>query len=203
MAQVELTLQGAGANDDARPSNPPDDRAPAAVRLRGMIDAHYPFIWRSLRRLGVPRADVDDAVQRVFLTASRKVDHIRAGSEKSFLFQTAVRVASDARRTIRRRREVLEEASEEVPSAAPDAERLAEMRRARDTLDAILEGMPIDLRAVFVLYEIDEMPTAEIAALLDVPVGTASSRLRRARADFSARVARLQRTQSAARGGTR
>lgn len=203
MAQVELTLQGAGANDDARPSNPPDDRAPAAVRLRGMIDAHYPFIWRSLRRLGVPRADVDDAVQRVFLTASRKVDHIRAGSEKSFLFQTAVRVASDARRTIRRRREVLEEASEEVPSAAPDAERLAEMRRARDTLDAILEGMPIDLRAVFVLYEIDEMPTAEIAALLDVPVGTASSRLRRARADFSARVARLQRTQGAARGGTR
>jgi RNA polymerase sigma-70 factor (ECF subfamily) len=199
MGHVGLTLDGAPERDDG----PSADGATGPGRLRGMVDAYYAFIWRSLRRLGVPQADVDDAVQHVFLTASRKLASIRPESEKSFLFQTAVRVASDARRTIRRRREVLDEPPGETPSSAPDAEAIAAMRQARATLDMILEGMSIDLRVVFVLYELDEMPTAEIAALLDVPVGTASSRLRRARAEFSARVAELQRTTSTPVGGTR
>ena len=199
MGHVGLTLEGAPERDDGHSA----DGVSAAGRLRVMVDGYYAFIWRSLRRLGVPEPDVDDAVQQVFLTASRKLTSIRPESEKSFLFQTAVRVASDARRTIRRRREVLDEATSETPCSAPDAEAIAEMRQARATLDLILEGMPIDLRVVFVLYELDEMPSAEIAALLDVPVGTASSRLRRARAEFSARVADLQRTANTPVGGTR
>jgi len=199
MGHVGLTLEGALERDDGHSA----DGSTATGRLRGMVDEYYAFIWRSLRRLGVPQADVDDAVQQVFLTASRKLASIRPESEKSFLFQTAVRVASDARRTIRRRREVLDESPGDTPDSAPDAEALAEMRQARATLDVILEGMPIDLRVVFVLYELDEMPTPEIAALLDVPVGTAASRLRRARAEFSARVADLQRTAITPVGGTR
>ena len=198
MAPLGLTLDD--APDRAEGGS---GEAPVAPRLEGLVDDHHAFIWRSLRRLGVPQGDVDDAAQKVFLTASRKLARIRPGSEKSFLFQTAVRVASDSRRTIRRRREVPEETNDEPTSAAPDAEQMIDLRRARAKLDAILDAMPMELRAVFVLFELDEMPTQEIAALLDVPVGTASSRLRRARAEFSVQVARMQRRERAPGGDPR
>ena len=54
-----------------------------------------------------------------------------------------------------------------------------------------LDGLPIELRAVFVLAEIDELPASQIAPLLDLPPGTVASRLRRAREMFDARLARM------------
>jgi len=59
-------------------------------------------------------------------------------------------------------------------------------------LDAVLEDMPIDLRVVFILFEVEELSSIEIGRLLGVPTGTVASRLRRARADFQARVAELE-----------
>ena len=181
---------------------PQSDAATHARHLRGLVDRYYEFVWRSLRRLGVAVGDVDDGVQSVFLTASRKLASIQSGSEKSFLFQTALRVAADSRRTVRRRREIPVEASPSLASR-PDAEELVDLRRAWAELDAILEGMPLELRAVFVLFELDEMTTPEIAALLALPVGTAASRLRRARADFRARVTRMRATGLSAKGTLR
>jgi RNA polymerase sigma-70 factor (ECF subfamily) len=52
--------------------------------------------------------------------------------------------------------------------------------------------MPIDLRAVFVLYELEQLTSAEIAELLQIPPGTVASRLRRARESFESCVARLR-----------
>ena len=52
--------------------------------------------------------------------------------------------------------------------------------------DEVLDVMPIDLRTVFVLFELEGMSTVEIAPVLGIPVGTASSRLRRAREEFQA-----------------
>jgi RNA polymerase sigma-70 factor (ECF subfamily) len=48
--------------------------------------------------------------------------------------------------------------------------------------------MDLDLRTVFILYEVEEMTMAEIATVLQIPPGTVASRLRRAREDFLARV---------------
>src|ERR1043165_1590531 len=73
-------------------------------RLSSMFHQHYDFVWRSVRRLGVPEDAVDDAAQEVFVVASRKLDAIGAGKEKAFLFGTAVRVAADTRRALQRRR---------------------------------------------------------------------------------------------------
>ncbi len=64
--------------------------ASSARRFRERVDAHYDFIWRSLRRPGVVAGDVDDAAQQVFVTAARKLARIRIGCERSFLFQTAM-----------------------------------------------------------------------------------------------------------------
>ena len=191
MAQVGITL-----GEAAVPSS--EGVVAADKRLRALVDTHYDFIWRSLRRLGVPEADVDDAAQKVFLTASRKLAAIRLGAERSFLFQTAFRVASDSRRTLRRRREVPEGPDEaETPDESPSGEELVDLRRARTQLDRILDGMPLDLRAVFVLFELDEMTTAAVAELLELPMGTVASRLRRARDEFR----RQARLLSAARNG--
>jgi len=52
--------------------------------------------------------------------------------------------------------------------------------------------MTLDLRTVFILSELEGMTMPEVAALLEVPVGTAASRLRRAREAFRAAVAELE-----------
>ena len=108
-------------------------------------------------------------------------------------------MAADAKRTQQRRREVPEDEAIDPPSLDPQPDEVAEQRRLRAVLDTVLAAMPEDLRVVFVLFELEEMSTPEIAALLDIPPGTAASRLRRAREDFDRRVARLR----ASEGGLR
>ena len=160
------------------------------ARLREMIDSHFDFIWRLTRRLGVREADVDDAVQQVFWVAARKLDVILPGRERAYLSATALRVASDARRSRSRHPE---DASSDVGSESdptPGPDELTEQRRARRLLDEILDSMAPDLRTVFVLFELEELTTPEIAELLDLPLGTAASRLRRARQTFQSAVER-------------
>jgi RNA polymerase sigma-70 factor, ECF subfamily len=161
-------------------------------RLTAMFTAHFDFVWRSLRRLGVPDAGVDDAAQEVFVVASRKLRVIEPGKEKAFLFGTSLRVASDARRARGRRRE---SPADDVVTADPSAsaDELIDQKRARELLDQAIGELPDDARPVFVLYELEGMTMAEIAATLDIPPGTVASRLRRAREAFSRVVARVQR----------
>ena len=91
-----------------------------------------------------------------------------------------------------RKREDLGVDFDEQPASAPSPEELVDRRRARELLDALLEEMPLELRVVFVLYEIEQLTSAEIAEVVGVPLGTVASRLRRAREDFTARVARVE-----------
>ncbi len=196
---VSMVATGArlGAREPAAPAMP---RAPAlskqdAIRFRSMVDANFDFIWRSLRGLGVPSASIDDAAQQVFWTASQKIATITAGSERSFLFATARGIASNARRSQLRNRELADEdAIASHVDRAPDPEQLAASRQARMVLDRILDGLPEDLRAVFLLYELEGQTMAEIAALLGTPIGTVASRLRRAREEFQSMARRYQAT---------
>lgn len=179
---------------------PPESGADAR-RLAAMVTEHSDFVWRSLVRLGAPRADAEDAVQQVFLVAARRLRDIEPGRERAFLFSTALRIASRARRTQERRREVLEDQPPERVDPAPGPEELFDRARARAVLDRILDTMPLDLRAVFVLFELEQATTAQIAALLELPAGTVASRLRRAREHFEAAVRRIEaRSHVRARG---
>nr|PZN24161.1 MAG: sigma-70 family RNA polymerase sigma factor [Pseudomonadota bacterium] len=161
-------------------------------RLRAMVNSYIDFIARVLRNAGTPAAEIDDAVQRTFITVARRLDDVRPGAEKAFLLQIALHVAAHARRTAARRREVpASEALEMVEFATP--EQLTNQKRARQMLDRVLDQMDTDLRTVFVLYEFEELNMAEIASILGIPRGTVASRLRRARADFRERVAAFER----------
>ncbi len=172
-----------------------EDTAPAATtaaekaRLAAMVAEHFELIWRTLARIRVPSADLADCVQQVFVVASRRLSAIAIGSERSFLIGTAIRVARDARRTLGRRREVPEDEAVETLSLDPQPDELTDQKRLRALLDEVLAAMPEELREVFVLFELEEMTTPEIATLLEIPTGTAASRLRRARG-FPARRAR-------------
>jgi RNA polymerase sigma-70 factor (ECF subfamily) len=153
-------------------------------RLRAAVDGEFAFVWRTLRRLGVPSECVDDAAQQVFIVFAKRLHEIQPDGERSFLFGTARRVAADVRRAARGTIEMTEELMINVaPSAAP-LDELLDQKRARDLLDRLVGEMPDDLRAVFVLFEGEGMTAAEIAKLLGLPAGTVASRLRRARSRF-------------------
>lgn len=176
---------------------------PSTLSLAELVEHHADFVWRSLRRLGVPHGATDDATQQVFLIVQSKLDAILPGREKAFLFGIALNVAAHARRTQARRREVDEEHAEAVvdPSPLPDA--VLEDQRARLLLDAVLDGMETDLRTVFVMFELEQLTKGEIASLLGLPEGTVASRLRRARAQFHEHAQRLRaRMRHAVRAGS-
>ena len=176
---------------------PPEDQH----RLEAMARESFAFIWRSLRRLGVRESAVDDAAQKVFEIATRRLATIREGAERSFLFNTAVRVALEFRRKEASRRETADGALDEIEDQALLPDETAEWKRRRQVLDGVFESMPIELRAVFVLFELEGMGTLDIAALLQIPRGTVASRLRRARQHFQEHVKRVRAGRNFGKGG--
>ena len=172
--------------------------AAARTRLQAMFRQDFTFIWRVLRRLGVPPADVDDAAQQVFVVAADRIADIQAGRERAFLFGSALRVASRARQG--RGPQPDSAALESQVDPGPGPEQLTDRKRALEALDAVLEAMPFELRAVFVLFELEGMSMQDIAQALDLPRGTVASRLRRAREEFHSIASRL-RARAQFRGG--
>jgi RNA polymerase sigma-70 factor, ECF subfamily len=170
------------------------ERSRASVgRTERLAHEQLRFVWRLARRLGLSPSDADDATQRVFFVVVERIDQIQPGSERAFLYRTALRIALRIKAASRR-----EHASESppdlelLPHAGPSPEDLSEQQRARALLDRMLESMPLDLREVLILFEVEHLSMQEVAELLGVPRGTVASRLRRARADFEQRLHRLQ-----------
>jgi RNA polymerase sigma-70 factor (ECF subfamily) len=132
--------------------------------------------------MGVPAHYADDAAQQVFLVALEALPRIAIGSERAYVYATAVRTAHGVRR--KREREIGGMDVDSTGSALLGPDDLTDQKRARQVLDRMLAGMEIDIRTVFVLFEIDGFTVPEIAKVLAIPVGTAASRLRRAREQF-------------------
>lgn len=163
---------------------------PREVRLTQLVNRHIGFVERVLRNMGVPEADIDDAVQRTFIVVANRLDDIIPAAEKSFLFRSAKHVASHVRRSLARRR--LEPIDDHVLSHDESPERAVSQKRAREMLDDILSRLPDDLRFVFTLFEFEDLTVPEIAQMLEIPVGTAASRLRRAREHFKVELRRIE-----------
>lgn len=174
---------------------------PKPLEMRVLFQAHYASIWRLLRRCGVPTAQIDDAAQEVFWVAARRLLDIQPGREHSFLYGVALRVASN---DVRRRRATPPMSAADdlslVADERPSPEEQFEQKRARELLDAVLDGMPLELREVFVLFELEGLEVRDIATIQEIPVGTASSRLRRAREEFS-RIAKRVHATFVGQGG--
>lgn len=171
----------------------------ATVPFAKLVTDHLPFVWRSLRRFGVPPSDVDDAAQRVFMIANERLSSIKPGSERAFLTAVALRVASHARRS-NQRREAAHQRYSEYQTASLSPEGFVGKAEARELLDVVLNRMPDDLRSVFVLFELEQLTIDEVAELLSLPRGTVATRLRRARMVFHDAVKSIE---ARTRGGAR
>jgi RNA polymerase sigma-70 factor (ECF subfamily) len=153
---------------------------------------HAGFVWRVLRRLGVRRADVEDVCQDVFLIVHRKLpEFAQRSSIRTWLYGIAVRSASDYRRRAHFKREAPDAEIGDAPIDAPQPKSVAD-RQGRAVLDEILELLDEPKRAVFVLYELEELAMADVAEAVGCPLQTAYSRLHAARAEFEAAVKRRQ-----------
>lgn len=145
---------------------------------------HFDFVWRSLRRLGVREASVEDAVQDTFVVLHRRLSDLRPqASAKSFLFAIAVRVARDYRRTAKRKpADPLDQ--EAAPSCARSPFEQAANAQAARQLEVFLDSLDEPKRAVFAAAELEGMTAPEVAEALAIPVNTVYSRLRVARQHF-------------------
>ncbi len=152
-------------------------------RLVRAVSRHFDLVWRSLRRFGVPERLADDAAQDVFMTLSDRLEAVSEEHERSFLIAVAVRIAANARRKLERSREV---PSDQLDNTATQhtPEDLLDYKQRLEELDRLLEALPFEQRTVFVLYELEGHSLPEIAEALEIPLGTATSRLRRARLKF-------------------
>ncbi|HWA78181.1 MAG TPA: sigma-70 family RNA polymerase sigma factor [Polyangiaceae bacterium] len=153
--------------------------------LRAAVEAHSQLVWRTLRRFGVEPRAVDDAVQHVFLTLTTQPNPPPPDKQRAFLVGACIRIAANARRARSRSREVLDEI-EPAGVERLNPEELLSWKQRRQALDVALDSLSLPQRSVFVLYELEGFSLPEIAESLELPLGTVTSRLRRARQAFEA-----------------
>lgn len=159
-------------------------------RLEAMFRAHHALIWRTLRRMGCSPDAAADATQQAYLVAAERLDDIREGSERAFLFRTAVTLSRTKHR--REQRCDLEQDMDLRMDSRLGQDPLTRQQYVRQLLDRALARLDEDLVTVFTLFELEGQTSQEIAALLDVPLGTVASRLRRAREAFRREAERLE-----------
>jgi RNA polymerase sigma-70 factor, ECF subfamily len=170
----------AAGTDEPPPGRSTEDEQ----RIARALGEHFETVWRSLRRFGVAESQADDAAQRVFLVFADRVAIVEAGRERPYLIGIATRVAANLRREQARSREEASETLDEAPGSGRDPESLLLEQQRRQRLDEALATLPELQRQVFVLYELEGFSMPEIASALAIPLGTAASRLRRAREAF-------------------
>jgi RNA polymerase sigma-70 factor (ECF subfamily) len=174
--------------DAAGAPRPAPPRAPAdRSRLERMFTAHHALVWRTLRRRGLDADAAADATQQTFLVAAERLPDINHDSERAFLVGTALRVAfAWGRKTTRLQ---LDEDMDRRIAAGRD---LLDAQTAIQLVDLALSKVDPQLAEIFVLFELEDLTSPEIAALLEIPLGTVASRLRRAREQFRIVVSRIE-----------
>jgi len=166
--------------------------SPDLDRVAELFRAHFGFVRRVLRRCGVAEADLDDAVQEVFLVVHRRIgDFEGRASETTWLYAVAVRVASTLRRSASREQARRDKAGAQMHGATDaDPEHALSRQEAATVLDTLLDELDGTKRTVFVLAELEGVPVPEIAQIMDANVRTTHSRLRLARKRFNAALER-------------
>jgi RNA polymerase sigma-70 factor (ECF subfamily) len=153
------------------------------------VSVHYTPLWQFLRKMGLPPDRADDVAQGAFLIALERLPNIMTGSECAYLHATAIRIVHGMRR--RSQREVLEADLDLGRSPSPSPEDAADQKRARELLEALLEGIEFQSRTVFLSFEVEGLTIPEIAASLAISRAAATCRLRQARRRFRALVRSL------------
>lgn len=148
-----------------------------------VYDEHFPFVWRNLRRLGVPERALRDATQDAFLVVHRRLgEYAGRGSLRAWLYSIVRRVASDYRRQQRRKGIAAADSTERlVDPTEPGPEQRLLRGEALERLVELLGVLDADKRDVLVLVDLEDLSVVEAATALTINVNTAYARLRAAR----------------------
>ena len=147
------------------------------------------YVYRTLRRLGTSASEVDDLAQEVFLALRRCwPDYDQSRPLRPFLFGISFRIASAYER--KRRREVAF-GIVEVGDLGPGPDDALQSKQARALVLAALDRIPLPRRAVLVMHDIDDVAVSQVASILEIPLFTVYSRLRKARRELEAAIRRM------------
>jgi RNA polymerase sigma-70 factor (ECF subfamily) len=153
------------------------------------------YIYRTLRRMGAWPSEIEDLAQEVFLAlrgAWTKYDPTRP--IRPYLFGIAFRIASSHQR--KRSREVAF-GLVEPDDVAPWPDEALQAKQMRAMMLVALERIPLRRRAVLVMHDLDDIPVADVASVLGIPLFTAYSRLRKARRELEVAVRQILREADA------
>ena len=146
--------------------------------------AHFDFVWRLARALGVEPASVDDVVHEVFIVVRRRLDAFdRERSVRAWIAGITRNVVMHHRRAMARRERRIAALPEPEPPRGPE-EWLA-LADAAAAMTRFLDGLDPAKREVFVLMEIERMTAREVEAIVGVNHRTLYTRLRAARDAFA------------------
>jgi RNA polymerase sigma factor (sigma-70 family) len=142
-----------------------------------LVDAHYQPLYRFGYSLAKNPDRAADLVQQTFVIWAEKGHQLKDRSKaKTWLFTTLYREhLSHARRSAKFPERDLEDSEHLLPSNEPDVERHLDAQRALE----LLEGLDETFRAPLTLFYLQQNSYKEIAAILDVPIGTVMSRISR------------------------
>ncbi|HEX2754428.1 MAG TPA: RNA polymerase sigma factor [Candidatus Limnocylindrales bacterium] len=154
--------------------------------FESIVNARMDAVYRLTSAILGNEADARDAAQETFVAAWRQLARLREPEKfEAWLQRIAINAARQTMRARSRRR------IREIPSSTVVAlaERVAGgPRDDAAILDAALATMPIDQRAILVLHHLEGRSITELAAILDIPEGTAKSRLFAARRALAAAI---------------
>lgn len=186
-ANLALAAADTGTAVDAQP-------IVSELTFEGVYDRHFHDVARWVRALGGRVPDVDDLTQEVFVVAFRRLSEFDGQNEAGWLYQITRRKMRDYRRLswIKHLFTSRNASSFESPATGADQLQQVENNEKQVLLDRILNRLPAEQRAAFVLFELDGLTGAEIAQVQQVPINTVWARIHRARHNLQARALALQ-----------
>ena len=182
MARGEMRIRTARAA-----ASEPDGRSPRSASFEAAALTHLDGLYRAALRLTRVPADAEDLVQETYLRAFRASDSFEPDTNlRAWLFTILHNTARNRARD--RAREHLTIDSDAVDRAAdtrPGASDTPEALLLRDVLtpelQAAIDALPETFRQAVWLRDVEEFSYAEIAAMLEIPIGTVMSRISRGR----------------------
>ena len=171
--------------------SPTDDELVAAAQsgdraaLDTLLRRHLDLIHAVCSRLAGNPADAADATQEALIAIVRGLPRFdRRAAPRTWMYRVATNACLDElRRRGRRPRLGLDDAMAERPDPAPPVDRSVTDRL---TLDDALARLPEEFRVAVVLRDVQGMDYAQIAEVLQIPIGTVRSRIARGRKALAA-----------------
>jgi len=164
--------------------------------LQAIYREYFSFVWSTARHLGAGWDIVDDVVQDVFIVVHFKLGTLRqVESMRSWIYGIIRRTLSEYRRADRNRSNAEARLSAELKTNRPvqdspldKVEHSSEIER----LQTLLAELDEKKREIFVMVEVLGMTVPEVVEVIDIPLDTAYSRLRKARQAFEAALLRQE-----------